>query len=32
MFEDEGVCVVEWPIYIQDILPQERLDLSLIHI
>ena len=29
MFEDEGVCVVEWPIYIQDILPQERLDITI---
>lgn len=30
MFEDEGVCVIEWPIYIQNILPQERLDIQII--
>lgn len=30
MFEDEGVCVIEWPIFIQDILPQERLDIQII--
>ncbi|WP_147573593.1 tRNA (adenosine(37)-N6)-threonylcarbamoyltransferase complex ATPase subunit type 1 TsaE, partial [Candidatus Stoquefichus massiliensis] len=30
MFEDEGVCVIEWPIFIQDILPQERLDIHII--
>ena len=22
MFENDGVCVIEWPMYIQDILPQ----------
>lgn len=27
MFEDQGVCVIEWPIYIQHILPQERLEI-----
>jgi len=29
MFEDEGVCVIEWPIFIQDILPQERLEIHI---
>ena len=27
MFENEGVCVIEWPVFIQDILPQERLEI-----
>ncbi len=27
IFEGEGVCVVEWPQYIEHILPEERLDL-----
>lgn len=30
MFEDEGVCVIEWPRFIQDILPLERLDIEII--
>lgn len=30
MFEDEGVCVIEWPQFIQDILPSERLEIQLI--
>lgn len=30
MFEDEGVCVIEWPIFIQDILPHERLDIHIV--
>lgn len=30
MFEDEGVCVIEWPMYIQDILPQERLEITIV--
>lgn len=30
MFEDDGVCVIEWPQFIEDILPQERLELSII--
>ena len=29
MFEDGGVCVIEWPMYIQDILPQERLEIHM---
>lgn len=27
MFEDKGVCVIEWPQFIQNILPTERLDI-----
>jgi len=27
MFEDEGVCVVEWPQFIKNILPSERLEI-----
>lgn len=27
MFEDEGVCVIEWPRFIEDILPQDRLEI-----
>ena len=27
MFEDEGVCVIEWPQFIENILPEERLDI-----
>lgn len=30
MFEDEGVCVIEWPIYIQDIIPAERLEIKIV--
>ena len=29
MFEDEGVCVVEWPQYIDNILPVERLAMTI---
>ncbi len=29
MFDDEGVCVVEWPMYIENILPQERLEIEI---
>lgn len=29
MFEDEAVCVIEWPQFIQDILPSERLDIDI---
>lgn len=29
MFEDEGVCVIEWPEFIEDILPVERLDIHM---
>jgi tRNA threonylcarbamoyladenosine biosynthesis protein TsaE len=29
MFEDEGVCVIEWPQFIQDILPSERLEIQI---
>lgn len=27
MFEDDAVCVVEWPQFIQNILPNERLNI-----
>lgn len=27
MFEDEGVCVIEWPQFIDHILPKERLEI-----
>ncbi len=30
MFEDDGVCVVEWPEFIEDILPEERLKIRII--
>ena len=29
MFENDGVRVIEWPMYIQDILPQERLEIHM---
>ncbi|MFR7590582.1 MAG: tRNA (adenosine(37)-N6)-threonylcarbamoyltransferase complex ATPase subunit type 1 TsaE [Longibaculum sp.] len=29
MFEDEGVCVIEWPKYIENILPKERLAITI---
>ena len=30
MFEDDGICVVEWPEFIEDILPKERLQIRII--
>ena len=30
MFEDDGICVVEWPEFIEDILPEERLKIRII--
>lgn len=30
MFEDEGVCVIEWPVFIQDILPSQRLAIHIV--
>lgn len=30
MFDDDGVCVVEWAKYIEDILPRERLEIEII--
>ncbi len=30
MFEDEGVCVIEWPVFIEHILPKERLDIRIV--
>lgn len=29
MFEGDGVCVIEWPRYIEDILPKERLAITI---
>ena len=29
MFEGEGVCVIEWPQFIGNILPQERLEIHI---
>lgn len=29
MFEDGGVCVIEWPHFIEDILPQDRLEIKI---
>lgn len=29
MFEDEGVCVIEWPHFIENILPKERLEITI---
>ena len=29
MFENDGVCVIEWPMYIQDILPKQRLEIEI---
>ena len=30
MFEDDGICVIEWPEFIEDILPEERLEIKII--
>ena len=29
MFEDDGVCVIEWPHFIEDQLPKERLQIEI---
>lgn len=29
MFEDDGVCVIEWPQFIAEILPEERLEITI---
>lgn len=29
MFEADGVCVIEWPEYIQDILPAKKLEIHM---
>lgn len=29
MLDDDGVCVIEWPMYIEDILPVERLEIEI---
>lgn len=29
MFEDGGISVIEWPQYIEDILPNERLEINI---
>ncbi|MEG0823481.1 MAG: tRNA (adenosine(37)-N6)-threonylcarbamoyltransferase complex ATPase subunit type 1 TsaE [Erysipelotrichaceae bacterium] len=28
-FDDEGCCIVEWPMYIEEQLPKERLDIQI---
>lgn len=28
-FEDNGLCIIEWPHYIQEQLPKERLEISI---
>lgn len=30
MLDDEGVCVIEWPMYIEDILPADRLEIEIV--
>ena len=30
MFDGDGVCVIEWPEFIKDILPDERLEIKMI--
>lgn len=30
MFEDNGVCVIEWPRFIADILPHDRLEIQIL--
>lgn len=30
MFEDDGLCVIEWPQFIEDIIPEERLEIEII--
>lgn len=30
VFEDDGVCIVEWPHFIDSILPEERLQITLL--
>ena len=29
--EGDGACFIEWPVYIEDLIPDERLELSLYH-
>lgn len=29
VFEDDGVCIVEWPHFIEDILPEARLEIEI---
>lgn len=31
VFEDAGICMVEWPHYIEKQLPKERLEISISH-
>ena len=30
MFEDDGLCVIEWSQFIEDIIPEERLEIEII--
>ena len=32
VFEDNGVCIVEWPHFIDSILPEERLQITLLRV
>ena len=32
IFEDDGVCIVEWPHFIDSILPEERLQITLLRV
>lgn len=29
--DSDGVCVIEWPMYIEELLPREYLDIELLH-
>ncbi len=29
MLDDDGLCVIEWPMYIEDILPKQRLEIEI---
>ncbi len=29
MIDDDGICVIEWPMYIEDLLPEERLEIEI---
>ena len=29
--DSDGVCVIEWPMYVEDLIPEEHLDIELLH-
>lgn len=29
--DSDGVCVIEWPMYVQDLIPEEYLEIELLH-